>query len=118
VQPFPGLIDEIRALLFEELAKNRKDAAHERQLLTAKVARPEAERERLLIAYYAGALSLATNWHSAYLACAPRERRQMNPAIFERLDIHADETVDHATSGRSPYCSATTCSEQRPSGIC
>lgn len=104
--------------------------------MAAKVARLEAERERLLTAYYAGAvplellkreqsritaelstaeqrvagaelqfdvvetnleqaLSLATNWHAAYLACGPRERRQMNQAIFERLYVHADETLEH-----------------------
>jgi site-specific DNA recombinase len=41
------------------------------------------------------ALRLAANWHGVYLRCAPRERRQMNQAIFERLYVTIDGTLAH-----------------------
>jgi transglutaminase-like putative cysteine protease len=41
------------------------------------------------------ALGLAASWHAVYLASGPRERRQMNQAIFERLYILPDESIQH-----------------------
>jgi site-specific DNA recombinase len=39
------------------------------------------------------AIEFASNWHLAYLAAPPKVRRQMNQAIFERINVHEDRRI-------------------------
>ena len=42
------------------------------------------------------AIEFASNWHLAFLAASPKVRRQMNQAIFERINVHEDRRVTSA----------------------
>ena len=39
------------------------------------------------------AIDFASNWHVAYFTASPKVRRQMNHAIFERINIHEDRWI-------------------------
>ena len=39
------------------------------------------------------AIEFASNWYLAFMAGSPKVRRQMNQAIFERINVHEDRQI-------------------------
>lgn len=137
VQPTEEVLAGVREVMREEITANRSHIAHERTLQDKRTKQLETERQKLLDAYYAGAvpidlmkqeqtriateldaatrrlgalsldlaqaeanleaaLKLAGNWYGVYRASRPTERRQLNQAIFERIEVRADGAMVHA----------------------
>ena len=48
------------------------------------------------------ALQLTDNTQAAYLQGDSTERRLLNQAFFERIEIDAEEITDHTSTRRSP----------------
>jgi site-specific DNA recombinase len=110
IQPFAGLVQELRVVIVEELTSHQVEAARERERVERRVRRLEAERQKLLDAYYAEAIDteLLKREQGRILSelTHTRERLAAAEGKFETLEANLDQALALAGNWYQLYLGA------------